>query len=152
MGELRELVMDREAWRAAIHSGHKESDMTERLNWTELNQFWKWKFHFTPLHFTNSHTRKHEVINSWKQSNSVVYLPRSLTGSCYHWQQRWCRKATVKSGIHTIWNCLCQVFFQGENNIQQLSAYAYHICTHFGSIFFFKEKKLLERNKLPIQK
>ena len=32
VGELRELVMDREAWRAAIHSGHKESDMTERLN------------------------------------------------------------------------------------------------------------------------
>ena len=32
LGELRELVMDREAWRAAIHGGHKEFDMTERLN------------------------------------------------------------------------------------------------------------------------
>ena len=29
LGELRELVMDREAWRAAIHGGCKESDMTE---------------------------------------------------------------------------------------------------------------------------
>ena len=32
LGEFRELVMDREAWRAAIHGGRKESGTTERLN------------------------------------------------------------------------------------------------------------------------
>ena len=32
LSKLRELVMDREAWRAAFPWGRKEADMTEQVN------------------------------------------------------------------------------------------------------------------------
>ena len=38
LGELQELVMDREAWRAAIHGIAKSR--TWLSNWTELMQVW----------------------------------------------------------------------------------------------------------------
>ena len=44
LSNLWELVMNSEAWHAACSPwGCKQSDMTEWLNWTELNVFFKYK-------------------------------------------------------------------------------------------------------------
>ena len=34
LSKLQEMVKDREAWHAAVHGDHKESDMTDRLTHT----------------------------------------------------------------------------------------------------------------------
>ena len=36
LGELRELVMGREAWCVIVHGVTKSRDTVEQLNWTEL--------------------------------------------------------------------------------------------------------------------
>ena len=72
LSELREMVMDTEAWHAAIHGVAKSwtwlSEWTE-LNWTELNWITSWQ----------------KWGKQWKQWQTI-FLGSKISG---HWLQPW---------------------------------------------------------------
>ena len=77
LGELRELVMDREAWRAAIHGVPKSQ--TRLSDWTELN----WGPHISGIiHYLS--------FGDWLISLSIMSSEFTHVVACVRFS-RWCQ-------------------------------------------------------------
>ena len=57
--------------------GHKESDMTEWLNWTELNWTEYWRGYNVVKNYQLKHLRKQESTERIKQGTQSLFWPRS---------------------------------------------------------------------------
>ena len=94
LSELRELVMDREAWRAAIHGVSKSQTLLS--DWTELNdfEFWNGKdwdldsslpppWNFLPFRFPSSSRYDKITHCGLKTPCLALFLPAFILQRCY---------------------------------------------------------------------
>ena len=83
LGELRELVMDREAWRAAIHGVTKSR--TRLSDWTELI----WNNDYTKAFDNVDHNKWWKILKEMGIPDHLTYLLRNLCSG---------QEATVRTG------------------------------------------------------
>ena len=81
LSKIQEMVKDREAWLAAVHGGHKESDRTEQLNNSMVVMRWgreggqaEKTFH-SPVIISWSYREPLPPESELQRSFSVFFLP-----------------------------------------------------------------------------
>ena len=98
LSKLQELVMDWEAWRAAVH-GVTEPDMTEWLNWTELSLVMA----FLP--------RSKRLLLSWLHDSYHLqwfWTPKNKVCHCFHWGLSDCLVLWLSTPKHVLsWQRAC---------------------------------------------